>query len=114
MAERVFMEGAEVLLGTVMSEEWFGQHYNNSEKVKLVSPLGPIRDIHLVLEYDREQQWGMLPITQRANRFYLNHDVDNPDFKLMEKFHEKAEDFKPQVLGLSGFQLMENSPSFER
>ena len=79
MAERAFMEGANVLLGAVVTEEWYEQHYNSSEMVELAVPIGPLKDIHLMLEYDGIQKWGSLE-TPRGNRFYLNHDVDNADF----------------------------------
>jgi hypothetical protein len=54
------------------------------------------------MEYTQDQRWGDLK-TKRSNRFYLNHDIDNADFLIMERFHEKMEEFKPNIVGISGF-----------
>lgn len=73
----------------------------NSESVLSV-PTSELTDIHLAFLYNADFTWGNITTT-RANRFYLNHDIDNSNFTALDEFHEKIEEFKPDVVVASGF-----------
>ena len=63
-------------------------------KANLTHPPGEISDSHLIFEYTSDQTWGNLK-TVRSNRFYLNHDVANSNFGLVDDFHAKIDEFGP-------------------
>jgi ADP-dependent glucokinase len=108
MALRFAKEGiGEVLLGAQMS---------SSLKKQLPSDIvvsGPILnsdDIHLLIEYPTGETWGQY-VAPRANRFIVHNDHQNPLISSLEIFHEQTLKFKPDLLVISGLQMMDNFPS---
>ncbi len=66
-------------------------------------------DIHLILEYRREETWGQYT-SPRANRFIVHSDVNNPTVSSLEDFGDALPGFKPDLLIVSGLQMMDNFP----
>ncbi len=46
----------------------------------------------------------------RANRFIVHSDVNNPTVSSLEAFGGALEDFSPDLLLVSGLQMMDNFP----
>lgn len=59
-----------------MDDKYYSKYFNNSQPAHLIHSLAPIRDYHLVLDFDQRDTWGTLT-SKRSNRFYLNYDIDN-------------------------------------
>ena len=66
-------------------------------------------DVHLILEYKREESWGMVR-APRANRFIVHHDLNNPMVSSQEEFRKAVALFTPQLLVVGGLQMMDNFP----
>lgn len=106
MALRAHQENCEVLLGCDLDRESYENLFD--KKVNLVSNITDLMtDIHLVIDYHQNEKWGNL-IAKRTNRFYLNHDIINLELKLLDIFHEKIKEFKPDVVTLGGLHLFNN------
>ncbi|XP_043232365.1 ADP-dependent glucokinase-like [Amphibalanus amphitrite] len=104
MAARFAREGCSVLLG---SGRYAGQHV--PERVEVVGPQTPQPDIHLILEYAANTHWCR-QATTRANRFIIHSDVANPTLSALEDFGEALKKFDPDMLVVSGLQMMDNFP----
>lgn len=105
MAERAAAEGCQVLLGAAIGKE-MRKHYN--PLIQIVGELSDQEqeDVHLVLEYGKEESFSGFT-SPRANRYYLNHDIYNAKFSVLEAFEEALEEFQPDLVVIGGLQLME-------
>ncbi|XP_037085596.1 ADP-dependent glucokinase-like [Pollicipes pollicipes] len=107
MAARFAREGCSVLLG---SGRYPGQQV--PEDVRVVGPEAARPDVHLILEYGADASWCG-HTTTRANRFIIHSDVANPTISALEDFGEALKKFDPDLLVVSGLQMMDNFP-FEK
>ncbi|XP_013136312.1 PREDICTED: ADP-dependent glucokinase [Papilio polytes] len=109
MAKRFFLEGWKVLFGAKMSkklktyipEEILIVGDNENEEVK--------DDIHMILEYKADAMFGKYK-APRANRYIMHNDENNPLLSSLEKVGEHLPNFKPNLLVISGLQMMDNFP----
>jgi len=106
MGRRFALEGANVLLAAKMSKPFKD---NTHESIKVTGEDIKDDDIHLILEYKRNEIWSDLQ-TPRANRFIVHSDRNNPTLSSVEGFEAPLEDFKPDLLVVSGLQMMDNYP----
>ncbi|XP_063170640.1 ADP-dependent glucokinase isoform X2 [Candoia aspera] len=94
-------------------------------KVLLCGPIGPklhelldenvmvppeslqeLDEYHLILEYQAGEEWGELR-APNANRFIFSHDLSNGAMNMLEVFVSSLEEFRPDLVVLSGFHMME-------
>ena len=106
MAARFAKEGANVLLAAKLSPGLAGWL---PEGVQVAGGAIDTDDIHLILEYKREETWDHVK-TPRANRFILHHDLNNPRVSSQEEFQAAVPGFKPHLLVVGGLQMMDNFP----
>lgn len=109
MAKRFHLEGWKVLLGAKMSKklksyipkdiEIVGDE--NGEEVK--------DDVHMILEYRADEEFGVYK-SPRANRYIMHNDENNPLLTSLEKLGETLPLFSPNLLVISGLQMMDNFP----
>lgn len=66
-------------------------------------------DVHMILEYKADETFGKLK-APRANRYILHNDENNPLLSSLEKFGENLPNFEPNLLVISGLQMMDNYP----
>lgn len=66
-------------------------------------------DIHMILEYKADEEFGALK-APRANRYIVHNDENNPLLSSLEKFDEYLPGFNPNLLVISGLQMMDNYP----
>jgi ADP-dependent glucokinase len=109
MAKRFFTEGWKVLFAAKMSKnlksyipediQIVGDEEN--EEVK--------DDIHMILEYKADERFGLYK-APRANRYIMHNDENNPLLSSLEKFGDHLPNFKPNLLVISGLQMMDNYP----
>ncbi len=109
MALRFAREGATVLLAAKMTQR---NAENLHERITLAgadSDRLEKDDVHLILEYKREEQWGKYR-SPRANRFIVHSDVNNPTVSSLESFDDVLPTFNADLLVVSGLQMMDNFP----
>jgi len=106
MAARFAKEGANVLLAAKLSPGLAGWL---PEGVEVAGGAISTDDIHLILEYKREEAWDDVK-APRANRFILHHDLNNPRVSSQEEFQAAVPGFKPHLLVVGGLQMMDNFP----
>ena len=106
MANRFALEGAEVLLAAKMSKYFKDKAH---ESIKVTGNDLNDDDVHLILEYKRNEKWADLQ-SPRANRFIVHSDKNNPTISSIEAFEEPLEEFEPDLLVVSGLQMMDNYP----
>ncbi len=106
MGRRFALEGAQVLLAAKMTPEL---QKSLHESVQVTGPQVSQDDIHLILEYQRNQVWSGLQ-APRANRFIIHSDRNNPTLSSIESFQEPLANFRPDLLVISGLQMMDNYP----
>ncbi|CAG5043641.1 unnamed protein product [Parnassius apollo] len=112
MAKRFYLEGWKVMFGAKMSkklksyipEEILVVGDNENEEVR--------DDIHMILEYKADERFGEYK-APRANRYIMHNDENNPLLSSLEKLGEYLPSFKPNLLVISGLQMMDNFP-FQR
>ncbi|XP_055371915.1 ADP-dependent glucokinase isoform X2 [Condylostylus longicornis] len=104
MGIRFLAEGCNVLLGSRMSTK-LRKHL--PENIQLIGNEVDEDDIHLILEYKANEEWGDL-IAPRANRYILHNDKNNPQLSTLEEFGETLKKFKPKLLVVSGLQMMDS------
>ena len=109
MAKRFAMEGADVLLAAKMSDDF---RTNIHPSIKVTGDNIDVDDIHLILEYKRNEKWGKWQ-SPRANRFIVHSDRNNPTLSSVESFQEPLTKFKPNLLVVGGLQMMDNYPFAE-
>jgi len=105
MASRFAREGAAVLLGAKLSPGLA----EAAAEMQLAGGSVPEDDIHLILEYKRDEVWAGA-ISPRANRFILHRDENNPLVSSLEQFRAALPVFRPQLLVVGGLQMMDNFP----
>lgn len=67
------------------------------------------RDVHLLIEYAAGETWGSL-VAPRANRFIVHSDSSNPFISSLEQFHSMLPNFRPDLVIVSGLQMLDNFP----
>lgn len=109
MAKRFQMEGWKVLLGAKMSNK-LKSYIPQSIKIVGGEENEVIKDdIHMILEYRADERFGVYK-APRANRYIVHNDENNPLLSSLEKFGEFLPDFNPNLLVISGLQMMDNYP----
>ncbi|KAG8034898.1 hypothetical protein G9C98_007974 [Cotesia typhae] len=109
MAMRFAKEGCDVLLAAKMTDSL---RLMIPDDIKVVGGEVDRDDIHLILEYKRGEQWG--PYTSaRANRYIIHNDNNNPTVSSLEAFDKALKEFQPDLLVVSGLQMMDNFPFSE-
>ncbi|KAG1649384.1 ADP-dependent glucokinase [Nymphon striatum] len=106
MATRFAMEGAETLLGAQVSDkikQLIPKH------VQFSGTKSSKDDIHLIMEYESGATWGPYK-APRANRFIVHSDTNNPIMASVEAFRDELVKFKPDLVVISGLQMMDNYP----
>ncbi|XP_068168445.1 ADP-dependent glucokinase isoform X2 [Antennarius striatus] len=63
-------------------------------------------EFHLILEYKTGEKWGSTQAPQ-ANRFIFSHDMSNGKMSSLETFATSIDEFRPELVVLSGFHMME-------
>lgn len=109
MAKRFFIEGWKVMLAAKMSNKL--KEYIPKE-IEIVGDDGSEEvkdDVHMILEYKADEQFGPFK-APRANRYIMHNDENNPLLSSLEKFDEFLPDFSPNLLVISGLQMMDNYP----
>ncbi|XP_046383849.1 ADP-dependent glucokinase [Ischnura elegans] len=106
MASRFFREGCDVLLAAKMTQELQKSLPNG---MKVVGGEVASDDIHLIMEYKAGEKWGPY-VSPRANRFIVHNDDNNPLASSLESFGSVLENFSPNLLVVSGLQMMDNYP----
>lgn len=109
MAKRFFMEGWKVLLAAKMSEKLKMYIPRNIQIVGIEENEEVKDDIHMILEYKTNEMFGAYK-APRANRYIMHNDENNPLLSSLEKFGEYLPDFRPNLLVISGLQMMDNYP----
>lgn len=106
MANRFAMEGWKVLLGANMKSPWSEQLHSS---VVLSGRQDPTDrdDYHLVLEFDRDKEWGRY-ISPRANRLIIHNDFSNMMLASLNSFIEALAAFKPSLVIIGGLQMLDN------
>ncbi len=66
-------------------------------------------EIHMILEYAKGQSWGEVT-APCANRVIFSHDVSNAKLVALESFQESLEQFRPDLVVLSGAHLLDGQP----
>ena len=66
-------------------------------------------EIHMILEYAKGQRWGEVT-APCANRVIFSHDVSNAKLVALESFQESLEQFRPELIVLSGAHLLDGQP----
>lgn len=109
MAKRFNTEGWNVLFAAKMSKKL--KELIPSE-IKIVGDEANDDvqdDIHMILEYKADEEFGEYK-APRANRYIMHNDKNNPLLSSLEKFGESLPLFKPNLLVISGLQMMDNFP----
>lgn len=108
MAKRFHIEGWKVLLGAKMSKKL--KTYIPSDIQIVGSEDEDVRDdVHMILEYKAEEKFGPYK-APRANRYIMHNDENNPLLTSLEKLGENLPKFSPNLLVISGLQMMDNFP----
>ncbi|KAL0478164.1 ADP-dependent glucokinase [Acrasis kona] len=109
--------GNAALMGVKFSKENWSVLLSGAIGPKMRELLSPYTNIdfsnqdahdefHVIMEYSKDSKWnGQSP--PRANRFIVTRDESNAGFASLNAFHEKLEAFKPHLLVLSGFHLLD-------
>lgn len=108
MATRFAKEGiGEILLGAQISPSLAKQLPSD---VVVSGPQLNSDDMHILLEYPMGETWNQYE-SPRANRFIIHNDNQNALISSLEKFYEKSLKFRPDLIIVSGLQMMDNFPS---
>ena len=79
--------------------------------VKFTGPKTDVADRHLILEYKLGTKFGKELESPRANRYIVHSDQHNPYLTgLDQTFAEKFIEMQPNLLVISGLQMMDNIP----
>lgn len=109
MAKRFNLEGWKVLFAAKMSEKLKSYIPEDIEIVGGEEYEEVKDDIHMILEYKADEQFGAYK-APRANRYIMHNDENNPLLSSLEKFGESLPKFNPNLLVISGLQMMDNYP----
>lgn len=108
MAQRLAKEGWDVLLAAKMGPKMAGTLHDSIELTVKVSDVAE-EDIHLLLEYERGDQWGGYT-SPRANRFILHSDQSNMMLESLDGWEESVRHFAPSLVVVGGLQMLDNFP----
>lgn len=109
MAKRFFIEGWKVLLGAKMSKK-LKEYIPNEIKIVGDEENEQVKDdVHMILEYRADEKFGDY-VSPRANRYIMHNDENNPLLTSLEKLGEHLPVFNPNLLVISGLQMMDNFP----
>ncbi|XP_077996890.1 ADP-dependent glucokinase-like [Glandiceps talaboti] len=110
IANRLAIEGCDVLLGASMTE-----NLKNGlrDEIQVTGDYLSEDDIHLLLEFKSGETWGKYR-APRANRFIIHNDQANPMLHSLEAFQEKLPGFQAHLLVIGGLQMMDSFPSDKR
>lgn len=79
-----------------------------NEKIKIPNEVLIDKDeVHLILEYNLNQQWNGIKPPQ-SNRFIVSHDVYNSKIEMLDLFFNLSKLYDPDALILAGFHLVES------
>lgn len=106
MGSRLAQEGCHVLLGASMTKQLRESLHTD---IEITGKDLEKDDVHLILEYPTGEIWGPFQ-SPRANRFIAHSDTNNPTLTGLESFQEKLKTYKPDLLIISGLQMMDNYP----
>lgn len=106
MALRFAREGCDVTLAAKLTKSL---HQMIPQVINVVGGEVKRDDIHLVIEYKHEEAWGPY-ISPRANRYILHNDANNPKLSSLDAFDDVLSTHEPNLLVISGLQLMDNYP----
>lgn len=107
MANRFAMEGWNVLLGANMKKET-SKKVHKSVKVSGKAGEKERDDYHLLLEYNRGEEWGAY-LSPRANRFIIHNDYSNMMLTSLDSFVATLQDFEPSLVIIGGLQMLDNT-----
>lgn len=109
MAKRFYIEGWKVLFAAKMSNK-LKQYIPKDIQIVGGEENEEVRDdVHMILEYKTDETFGTLK-APRANRYIVHNDENNPLLSSLEKFDEHLPGFGPNLLVISGLQMMDNYP----
>jgi len=109
IANRMAREGAKVVLGGQESDDM--KEFNLHDRLKSSGPKVKSADIHLIIEYDKNESFGENLKSTRANRFIVHADQYNPVLAAHDSFKMLFDDAdKPDILVVGGLQMMEGYP----
>ncbi|KAJ6218577.1 hypothetical protein RDWZM_009734 [Blomia tropicalis] len=109
MSKRFASEGIEnIILGAQVSTQFAKKLPNN---IQISGPLIQKDDYHILLEYKAGQQWGPYK-SPRSNRLIVHSDDNNAKLVAKDKFFEQINNQgrQPDLLIISGLQMLDNSP----
>ncbi|KAL4715811.1 hypothetical protein ACJJTC_006390 [Scirpophaga incertulas] len=109
MAKRFFIEGWKVLFAGKISEKLESYIPHDIQVVGNDKYKAHNDDIHLILEYKADEKFGVYT-APRANRYIIHNDENNPLLSSLEEFGENLPKFNPNLLVISGLQMMDNYP----
>ena len=120
MYSKWFIGGNAALMAQGIS-----QRFSNCD-IMLVGPVGPklkdllnsnIRipqtcrtdkdEVHLILEYAAKEEFESIE-APNANRYIISHDIYNSRMQMLEEFFNLTNEFKPDIMILSGLHLLES------
>lgn len=94
---------------------WLGAQMSNSFASKLpidqINVSGPIidqDDYHILLEYKTGEKYGS-HVSPRANRLIVHSDDNNAKLVAADTFLDGLQEFHPNIVIISGMQMMDNS-----
>lgn len=109
MAKRFYIEGWNVLFAAKMSKK-LKEYIPNEIQIVGADENEVVRDdVHMILEYKADEKFGVYK-APRANRYIIHNDENNPLLSSLEKFDEHLPGFSPNLLVISGLQMMDNYP----
>jgi len=108
MANRFAIEGCSVLLGSKMSTE-AAKLLRTGIELASNSTSDQVDDIHLLLEYDKGEKWGKFD-SPRGNRLIVHSDYSNLMMESLSDFIAEVVTFEPNLVVVSGLQMMDNFP----
>ena len=109
MARRLARDGCQVLLAAKMSHEVVQTLHSSIQLSTSCSSAHTMEDIHLLLEYDVGECWGQY-CSPRANRFIVHNDKSNLMLESLDGFGDALQRFSPDLLVVSGLQMLDNFP----
>ena len=107
MSERFAKEGIKnVLLGAQVSTQFASRL---PKQIEISGPFIEYDDYHILLEYKTGQQWGRYK-SPRANRLIVHSDDNNVKLISRSRFFDQAVQLQPDLMVISGLQMLDNSP----
>ncbi|EZA53561.1 hypothetical protein DMN91_005991 [Ooceraea biroi] len=106
MAMRFAREGCDVTLAAKLTKSLYQMI---PQVINVVGGEVKRDDIHLIMEYKHREVWGPYS-SARANRYIVHNDVNNPMISSFNAFDKVLETYDPDLLVVSGLQMMDNYP----